>query len=221
VTAGNLRSSLSLSGPRVSGSLWSVARERAIDEAMRLIEAGLGALHWDLTDGIFAQPGGFSPKVAAEISALTAVSAEAHLMVREPLQHLDAWTDFCDIVTVHAEAHDWQSAVERIAHRGSTPAVALSPGTSPRVLGSDQLGTLVMSVWPGQGGATFDEQALATLVKLRGRRLLGVDGGVTAARAADAAQHGATWIISGSDLLASKDPAAWIAGVGAARAAAP
>lgn len=201
---------------RVAGSLWSVPRERIFDEALRLTGAGLGALHWDVTDGDFARAGGFSPRVAAAVSARTGASAEAHLMVREPLEHVDAWAEFCDLVIVHAEAHDWRAAVESIAHRGSTPAVALSLGTDPHIIGSDDLAVLIMSVRPGEGGTAFDSRALSAVGGLRGRGLLGVDGGVTAARATDAIVAGATWIVSGNDLLAAHDAAAWIAVVSSA-----
>jgi ribulose-phosphate 3-epimerase len=117
---------------RVAGSLWSAPPQQVVDEAVRLAEAGLTCLHWDLTDGEFAVPGGFAADRAARVTAVAGVGAEAHLMVREPLAHIDAWTGFCELVTVHVESQRWCAAVDRIACRGAVPAVAVSPGPPPR-----------------------------------------------------------------------------------------
>ena len=199
---------------RIAGSLWSVAPERLAAEVARLVAAGVDALHWDVTDGDFARPGGHPLAVAARVSsgagAGAGIRAEAHLMVRAPLRHVDAWADLCDIVVVHAESDSWRAAVDRIAARGATPAVALSPGTDPGLLAAVTTGVLVMSVRPGHGGDGFDEDAYGTLAQVRGRALVGVDGGVDGRSAARAVRGGATWVVSGTDLLASDDPTAWI-----------
>ncbi|WP_024285966.1 hypothetical protein [Cellulomonas sp. KRMCY2] len=194
----------------MAASLWSVADDLLTTEAIRLGDAGLDLLHWDTTDGEFARDGGFTPARAEAVTAAAGLRAEAHLMVRDPLRHVDAWTGFCEVVTVHVEAAGWRFAVERIAARGATPAVAFSPDT---VIGSDVppgLGALVMSVHPGQGGEAFAETALARISTLRGRALLGVDGGVTHSAALNAQQHGATWIVSGTDILSAASPRAWL-----------
>jgi ribulose-phosphate 3-epimerase len=196
---------------RIAGSLWSVADAEIDDAAAHLCDSGLEVLHWDTTDGVFARPGGFAPRRAAAVTAATGLRAEAHLMVADPIRHVDAWTDFCEVVAVHVEAPGWEAAVERIAARGSRPALAVSPGS---VIGhpvAAGLGVLVMTVRPGHGGERFSTAALETVLALRGRPLLGVDGGVTPATAAAARAHGATWIVSGTDLLAATDPRRWLA----------
>lgn len=201
--------------PRVAGSLWSADRARVGEEAARLADAGLRHVHWDVTDGDFAVAGGFEPAQAEALTASTGVVAEAHLMVRRPLRHVDAWTEFCDVVTVHVEVDGWQAAVDRIARRGRTPAVAVSPDTGLSIIDAlpASVGVLVMCVEPGNAGGAFRPRSVQRVRAQRGRPLLGVDGAVTAARAAELAGAGATWVVSGTDLLHAPDPAAWLTAV--------
>jgi ribulose-phosphate 3-epimerase len=196
---------------RVSGSLWSVPVDRQGAEAGRLAGAGLENLHWDLADGLFARSGGFDPDTARQLTEQTGVRAEAHLMVVDPLRHVDAWTAFCEIVVVHVEARYCEAALRRIERRGARPAVALSPGTPTSGLPSRDLDVLVMSVEPGCGGAAFIPGTYERIRSLVGPRLLGVDGGVGAAEARQSRAAGANWIVSGTALLRAEDPAEWIA----------
>ncbi|MCV2395119.1 hypothetical protein OEB99_12450 [Actinotalea sp. M2MS4P-6] len=198
---------------RLAGSLWSVPRDRQEAEAQRLAGAGLRRWHWDVSDGVFAAPGGFSPADAVRIGALTGLPGEAHLMVERPLDHLSAWIDICDTVTVHVESADWEAAVEAIRRAGRTAAVAISPGTPLDVTAdlAAEVGVLVMSVVPGQAGSGFVPGTYARLVGLGGRDLLGVDGSVDLERGLECARHGATWLVSGTAMSAAADPHAWIA----------
>lgn len=196
---------------RVAASLWSTPRDRVSAEAERLTAAGLQHIHWDHTDGDFARAGGFSAAEARELTARCQVRAEAHLMVWDPVTEVDAWTEFCDRVVVHVEARGWRDAVERIAARGSEPAVAISPGT-PVPDGLGETAVLVMSIVPGHAGAVFRPESLETVARLRSgsQRSLGLDGGVTRTIVPEAARAGATWFVSGGDLVASPDPGGWI-----------
>lgn len=198
---------------RLSGSLWSVRSAEWLDAASRLQAAGVTALHWDTTDGDFAAPGGFDAASAARITQVCGAAAEAHLMVHEPLRHVDAWTEFCDIIAVHVEANHCRRAVRRIEARGSQAAVAISPRTPVTAIKSADLNVLVMSVEPGGGGTPFQQGTLARVRDLTPRPLLGIDGGVTADLAAAAVHAGASWIVSGSSLLGVQDPSKWIAQV--------
>ncbi|MFG1860410.1 hypothetical protein [Microbispora bryophytorum] len=203
---------------RVAASLWSVPSGSQAAEARRLREAGLGVFHWDTTDGVFARAGGFSADVAATMTEETGALAEAHLMVADPLAHLDAWTGFCELVVVHAEAEEWRAALDRIERRGSRPALALSPGTPADGVPSTELAVLTMSVVPGNAGAAFDESALTIVRSLReaaahAPRLLGIDGGVTREIARRAVGSGSNWLVSGTDLVGSATPQDWLSEV--------
>ena len=196
-----------------AASLWSVPPPDRPAEAERIAAAGVQHLHWDVTDGEFARAGGFDPDTASRLTAAAGVDAEVHLMVADPLAHVDAWTDLCDLVVVHVEADRWREAVHRIERRGARPAVAVSPDTALEAVPPGDLPVLVMSVIPGHGGSTFRPATYDRLRALSGGRLLGVDGGVDQEAARLSRQAGAGWLISGTALLASPDPAGWLATV--------
>jgi Ribulose-phosphate 3 epimerase family len=95
--------------------------------------------------------------------------------------------------------------------------VAVSPGTSASAVQAHgeaaRLGVLVMSVEPGRAGSTFDLRTPDRVREVGGRRLLGVDGAVTSDRVPDLVRAGASWVVSGTDLLRSPDPAGWLSRV--------
>ncbi|QNN48945.1 hypothetical protein H9L10_11805 [Phycicoccus endophyticus] len=118
--------------PEVAGSLWSVPAADRPPALERLGAAGLRRLHWDRSDGRFAAAGGFTAAEALTLTEATGMAAEAHLMVTDPVAEVDPWTEFCDLVVVHAEAPGWQQALERVLGRGCRPGLAISPLTPPR-----------------------------------------------------------------------------------------
>ncbi|MBN0040858.1 hypothetical protein JN535_11850 [Cellulosimicrobium cellulans] len=202
---------MSTAPTRVAASFWSTPRDRVAAEADRLARAGLRTVHWDHTDGRYAAAGGFSAAEAAAVTADSGLAAEAHLMVEEPLGEVDRWTDFCELVVVHAGTRGWRAALDRVRARGARAAVALSPGIGvPEVdAGTD---VLVMSITPGRAGSTFQVDALGTVGQVAGPgHDVGLDGGVTREIVPRALDAGATWLVSGTDLVASEDPRGWLA----------
>lgn len=187
----------------VAASLWSVPAARQFETAIRLRDAGVRRLHWDTTDGRFAAAGGFSPARAAELSEATGMTAEAHIMAEHSAQDVDAWTEFCDLVIVHAESADWRAAVNRIEQRGCRPGLALSPQTASIVV-PDDIAALCMAIVPGAAGSAFNDDVLRKVAELRGHsstRRIGIDGGVRRRHAARAADAGADWLVVGTDLV--------------------
>lgn len=200
---------------RLAASLWSVAPTDRNAIAQGLAADGVTRFHWDFSDGVFAAAGGTTAAQAAQITALTGAAAEAHLMVTDPLDHIEQWLPFCDVVTVHVEAHRWEDAVLAIAQAGRTPAVAVSPGgTLPAPLPASVEAVLAMSVIPGQGGSTFDPAALDVVAATPASLLSGVDGGVTTDIAPRLLEAGVRWIVCGTDLLAAESVDYWRSAAG-------
>ncbi|WP_169165636.1 hypothetical protein [Cellulomonas taurus] len=209
----------------VAASLWSVPPAERPVLADRLAAAGLRRWHWDVSDGDFAAPGGFTPDEAAAITARTGLPGEAHLMVTEPAEQVAAWAAVCERVIVHVEATGWRAALDLVVALGATPGIALSPHTPAALPAGLPAGTVVllMSITPGRAGAAFRPDTLARLAALRSgtqpgpaasatatRGELGVDGGVTPALARSCAAHGADWVVSGGSLCTAADPRAWL-----------
>lgn len=196
---------------RVAGSLWSVPIDEHGAVVGRLVEQGLSRVHWDVTDGVFAAAGGFSPERARELTLLGGVTAEAHLMVTDARGEVDAWTDFCDVIFLHVEAEGWPAAADRISRRGSRPGLAVRLDSSVEQIPHD-IPVLCMSITPGQAGSAFDRRVLPRIRRLRELspgRPVSVDGGVTRSLVPDLAEAGAETVVVGTDLVAVGGVTRW------------
>ncbi|MDR2380428.1 MAG: hypothetical protein LBE08_04520 [Bifidobacteriaceae bacterium] len=195
---------------RLACSLWNAAGPGALAEARRMVAAGVDLFHWDRSDGTMASPGGFTAAEARGIGLGVGAAAEAHLMLARPMEELDLWLEFCELVVVHVEATDAAAALQRIEAAGRCGGLAVAPGTPLAALPSTYRGpVLVMSVIPGQAGGAFQAGTAARVAALAPRGLVGVDGAVTLERWADLRRSGARWAVSGTDLLARPNPPAW------------
>lgn len=180
---------------------------------VELEEAGVDAIQWDVMDGHFVPNLTMGAGVIAACRDATSLPFEAHLMVQNPDDSIETYTDAgCDCVIVHAEAvthlHRSLSAVREL---GAKAGVALNPATPLQVIQHaidlvDLL--LVMTVNPGFGGqsyiATMEPKIRAAreLIEGQGHPLpLEVDGGISDSTIAGAARAGADRFIVGSALF--------------------
>jgi ribulose-phosphate 3-epimerase len=179
--------------------------------------------HVDVMDGAFCPQLTVGPAFVAAVAS-TGIAVDAHLMVEEPRRMLaDVAAAGAAVITVHAEAtrHLHRTMTEMTALAGEERSfirgVALNPGTPvcavEPVLGLTDL-VLVLAVspgWPGQGPAPGTGQRVRDVRELARRAgtgvLVGVDGGVTIANAAEVASWGIDVIVSGSAIFDGIDPA--------------
>ncbi|WP_336716575.1 hypothetical protein [Arthrobacter sp. USHLN218] len=197
--------------PEVAGSLWSVAAGQQLEAIQRLQAAGLRRLHWDMTDGRFAKPGGFTASQALALTQATGLAAEAHIMAEDPTSDIDAWSEFCDLIVVHAESPRWAQAVDRISARGCIPGLAISPDTPAAVVPAD-MAVLCMSITPGTAGSAFNDAVLNKVSALRNassERRIGLDGGVQRRHVERAVEAGADWFVVGTDLFLNDAVHVW------------
>ncbi|HTK60580.1 MAG TPA: ribulose-phosphate 3-epimerase [Candidatus Baltobacteraceae bacterium] len=140
---------------------------------------------------------------------------EVHLMVRDPLERLDAWSlAGCQRVLIHAESVDDLAAALREAKSyGMEAGVSINPETSvadieDAVDGADVV--QVMGVHPGRMGQPFEESAIEKVRELREKfpdLLIEVDGGVAVGVARRLGEAGADRLVSGSAVFNSGAPA--------------
>jgi ribulose-phosphate 3-epimerase len=179
--------------------------------------------HVDVMDGAFCPQLTVGPAFVAAVAS-TGIAVDAHLMVEEPRRMLaDVAAAGAAVITVHAEAtrHLHRTMTEMTALAGEEHSfirgVALNPGTPvcavEAVLGLADL-VLVLAVspgWSGQGPAPGTRQRVVQVRELARRAgtdlLVGVDGGVTIANAAEVASWGIDIIVSGSAIFDRVDPA--------------
>ncbi len=160
-----------------------------------------------MSDGRFAVSGGFTAERAAALTESTGLAAEAHIMAVDPLEWVDAWTEFCRLVIVHVESRGWRRAVDRIVARGSEPGLALSPGTPARVVPAGMT-ALLMSITPGDAGSAFDAGVLRKAATLNATGRVGLDGGVQL-RHVEAVATVVDWVVVGTDLFSPGGAERW------------
>lgn len=168
-------------------------------------------LHLDVMDGRFVPRISFGTPVLAAVADSTDLPLDAHLMVDEPLSHLDRLADAgVETVTVHAEAAPEPARAVRAIHdAGLRAGIALEPDTSPATITPvlDELDrVLVMTVQPGRAGRSFRPDCLETVDRLAGETEVAVDGGVSPAVAADCLAAGADVLVASSAVFGSDRP---------------
>jgi ribulose-phosphate 3-epimerase len=179
--------------------------------------------HVDVMDGAFCPQLTVGPAFVAAVAS-TGIGVDAHLMVEEPRRLLpDIAAAGAAVITVHAEAtrHLHRTMTEMTAlagpERGFLRGVAINPGTPVQavepVLGLADL-VLVLAVspgWSGQSPAANTRERVRAVRELARQAgagvLVGVDGGVTIANAAEIASWGIDIIVSGSAIFDRVDPA--------------
>ena len=215
--------SIPRTGPKLSAGVLTADLTRLGDELAILRGTGCWA-HVDVMDGSFCPQLTVGPGFVAAVAA-AGIPVDAHLLVDEPRRLLpDIVAAGPAVVTVHAEAtrHPHRTLQELTALAAARPApvlrgVAISPGTpvtavEPLLELTDLV--LVLAVdpgWPGQPPAANTRRRVAAVRSLAAEAgrpvMVGVDGGVTMANAAEIAGWGADVVVSGSAIYDGRDPA--------------
>ena len=213
---------------RICPSVLSADFTKLGEEIARVERAGADFLHVDIMDGQFVPNITFGPIVVEAIRRMTKLPLDVHLMIVDPLRHLDAFARAgADHLIVHAEAvPDPAEAARAIRARGLRAGVTVKPGTPIEQLvhAVPHLDlALVMTVEPGKGGQAFLEDSPARIARVRdaidrGRHdcLLEVDGGISAETAPVAARAGADTFVAGHSIFRDADPPAALSRIRAA-----
>jgi ribulose-phosphate 3-epimerase len=186
------------------------------EELDRLAGAGVDLVHLDVMDGAYC------PVVATAAPSLVRaipapLAADVHLMVRDPLGHVDAWVDAgAQIVTFQLEgAAEPLRVLRSLAGRGVERGVAIAPGTPLALLEpllDDVELVLVLGVIPGLAGQRFGQPELDRLARVRelagGRVTVGFDGGVNRDNVDRVVAAGAELVVSGSAVFDGGDAGA-------------
>ena len=190
------------------------------EQIAQVEQAGANMLHLDVMDGHFVPNLTIGPPVVASIRKITRLTLDVHLMIADPDKYAPIFIDAgADQVLVHQEACKHLDGTLRETQRaGARAGVVLNPATPVAAL--DEVLALVdyvliMSVNPGFGGQQFIPYALDKVRRLdalrRDRRLafpIEIDGGVTKDNIGDVVRAGCDWIVTGSSVFHTPDPAA-------------
>ena len=184
--------------------------------------SGADALHYDVMDGRFVDNISFGLPVLASLRPYTKLPIDVHLMISEPLRFAERFVKAgADLLSFHIESDSDPKEMLRCIHGCGIPAgIAVSPDTPadqvlsclPLMQKDDFI--LIMTVYPGLGGQKFMPDMLKKIRTLsaciRQEELplhIEVDGGINAETGKLCRQAGADYLVAGSYVLGSDDPA--------------
>jgi len=218
--SGTPRAGRAGTGPRLSAGVITADLTR-LGAEMDVIRGRAHWAHIDVMDGAFCPQLTVGPAFVRAVAS-TGVPVDAHLLVAEPARFLPAVVHAgADIVTVQAESgrHPHRALQELTQLSADVRPVirgyAINPGTPVQaiepVLDLVDL-VLVLAVnpgWSGQSPAANTARRIAAARELAAAAghpvLVGVDGGVSLANAAEVAGWGADIVVSGSAIFDGKD----------------
>ncbi|MBQ6042114.1 MAG: ribulose-phosphate 3-epimerase [Oscillospiraceae bacterium] len=188
-----------------------------------IADADADLLHYDVMDGNFVDNLSFGLPVLSSLKPHVRVPVDVHLMIREPLRYAERFVRAgADLLSFHIESDSDPAETVREIHRlGIHAGIAVSPETPAEsvfpllgILEPDDF-ILMMTVHPGLGGQQFMPEVLPKIRTLR-RRMeaeqlplhIEVDGGINEVTGAACREAGADYLVAGSFVLCTEDPAA-------------
>lgn len=205
--------------PEILPSILSADFARLYDSVAPLEAAGCRMLHVDVMDGHFVPNITIGPPVVASLRKASKALLDVHLMIENPDLYIPAFAKAgADLISVHQEACvHLDRTIQLIRAEGARPGVVLNPGTPVSTL-DDVLHlvdfVLIMSVNPGFGGQKFIPNALNKVRQLVQKRTEGqlqfvieIDGGVTLENVETVTKAGVDWMVAGSAVFNTVNPA--------------
>jgi ribulose-phosphate 3-epimerase len=195
---------------KIAPSILAADFARLGEQVAAAEKAGADRIHVDVMDGHFVPNITIGPPVVRSLRPVTRLPLEAHLMIENPDQYLEAFAEAgIDSLLVHQEgAVNLHRTVQHINALGKKAGVVINPATPASVLEEilpDVNLILVMTVNPGFGGQQFIHTMLAKIRRVREMidRVrpgceLEVDGGIEPHTAPLAVEAGANVLVAGS-----------------------
>lgn len=201
--------------PRINPSILAADFVNMQADLARIATADF--VHVDVMDNHFVPNLTFGPQMVERIQATSPIPLDVHLMISDPDRWAPGYAELgAASVTFHLEAAaDPVALARRLRDMGARAGVAIKPGTAGEALYDildefDQV--LVMTVEPGFGGQGFMPETMPKLRALhdearrRGSDVwLQVDGGISDATIAQAAEAGADTFVAGSAVYGADD----------------
>jgi len=179
-------------------------------------------VHVDVMDGVFVPNISFGFPVLTAVTKISTKVIDTHLMICDPIRYVERFVKAgSHYVTFHYEAaEDIEACIDAIHNAGAKAGISIKPQTEPEVLEpwlSKLDMVLVMSVEPGFGGQSFMPYSLDKVRRLRSmierinpNCLIEIDGGISAANAAEVFTAGVDVVVAGSAVFCAENPEAEI-----------
>lgn len=193
---------------------------RLADQIQPLEAAGCRMIHVDVMDGHFVPNFTIGPPVVASLRKATRMVLDVHLMITDPDKYAPVFIQAgADHISVHQEVcPNLDRTLHMIREEGAKAGVVINPATPVHQLDevleiADYV--LIMSVNPGFGGQEFIPNSLHKVRQLAQRKRerglhfpTEIDGGVTMDNVASVVGAGVEWVVAGSSIFHSVNPAA-------------
>lgn len=206
-------------------SIFAANFARLGEDIRRVEEAGVRMLHIDIMDGHFVPNFTMGTPITESVREFTRLKLDHHLMIEDPDTYAPLFIKAgADCVSVHYEVcRNLDRTLHMIQDHGAKAGVVINPAT-PALLLENVLDivdyVLVMSVNPGYGGQNFIPRSLdkvRQLRRVRAERDLGfsieIDGGVGQDNIGEVAKAGVDWVVAGSSVFHTPDPADAVRGM--------
>lgn len=200
-------------------SIFAADFTRLGEQIRRVEEGGAEMLHVDIMDGHFVPNFTMGTPITESVRRFTRLKLDHHLMIEDPDTYAPIFIRAgANSVSVHYEVcRNLDRTLHMIQEHGAKAGVVINPATNTMLL-KDVLDivdyVLVMSVNPGYGGQQFipnSLQKVRELCRFRAERHLDfaieIDGGVGPENIAEVARAGVDWVVAGSSVFHTPDPA--------------
>ncbi|MBR5885432.1 MAG: ribulose-phosphate 3-epimerase [Alistipes sp.] len=175
-------------------------------------------VHVDVMDGVFVPNISFGFPVLKAVTKASTKVIDTHLMICDPIRYVEKFAKAgSHYVTFHYEAaEDIDACIDAIHNAGAKAGISIKPATDvsaikPWLTKLDMV--LIMSVEPGFGGQSFMPHSLDKVRELKKmiaeagtECIIEIDGGISAANAAEVFEAGVEVVVAGSAVFCAEDP---------------
>ncbi len=183
-----------------------------------ITEYGAEWIHYDVMDGHFVPNISFGYSILNDISKVTDLYLDVHLMISDPMKYVDEFIKSgATCITFHFEAldndNDICSLIKHIKKQGVDVGISIKPNTTVNAIRKylkDIDMVLVMSVEPGFGGQSFQMNAIEKIKELSTMKkdyqfVIQVDGGINQETAKLCRDAGVDILVAGSYIFNAED----------------